>query len=59
MSKTYINEPVTDAHRKSIEAADEFWTGPKLIALLAITLGSALLLLWAMANGHVGPHVNS
>jgi hypothetical protein len=53
MAKTYINIPVTDAERAKIEKSDAFWTGPKLIALLIVTLGSALFVLWAAANGHI------
>ncbi len=53
MAKTYINIPVTDAERARIERSDAFWTGPKLIGLLVVTLGIALFVLWAAANGHI------
>lgn len=53
MAKTYINIPVTDAEMARIERSDAFWTGPKLIGLLVVTLGIALFVLWAAANGHI------
>lgn len=59
MSDTYINVPVSDAERQRIEREEATWTGPKLIALCAVTLGGALLLLWAMSNGYIGPTVHS
>ncbi|MCB9621335.1 MAG: hypothetical protein H6724_17995 [Sandaracinus sp.] len=55
MAKTYINIPVTDEEKARIERADATWTGPKLIVLLAITLGTALVVLWLAANGHIVP----
>ena len=59
MPDTYINVPVTEAERKRIEREDATWTAPRLITLCAVTLGGALLLLWAMANGYIGPTVHS
>lgn len=55
MAKTYINIPVTEAEKAKIEKSDAFWTGPKLIVLIALTLGSALVVLWLAANGHIVP----
>lgn len=55
MAKTYINIPVTDAEKARIEKADAVWTGPKLIGLLVITLGGALVVLWLAANGYIVP----
>lgn len=53
MAKTYINIPVTDEEKARIEKSDAAWTGPKLIFLTAITLGIALAVLWAAANGYI------
>ncbi len=58
MAKTYNNVPMTQAEEEKFAASDEFWTGPKLIVLCAGTLGSALVLLWAMANNIIGPTIN-
>ncbi|MCB9599373.1 MAG: hypothetical protein H6721_14295 [Sandaracinus sp.] len=55
MAKTYINIPVTDEEKARIERTDATWTGPKLIVLLALTLGTALVVLWLAANGHIVP----
>lgn len=58
MPKTYNNVPMDDADARRIEASDEFWTGPKLVALTVVTLGTALVFLWMMANNIIGPTPN-
>ena len=55
MSKTYNNVPMSDALAQSVAKSDAFWNGPRLIGLCFVTLGLALSLLWAMAEGIVGP----
>ena len=55
MSDTYNNVPMSDEMAARIEKADMFWTGPKLVVLGFVTLGVAFALLWAMADGIIGP----
>ena len=55
MAEHYNNVTMSEDAAARVKAQDAFWTGPKLIVLCAITLGAALLLLWAMANNYVGP----
>ena len=55
MSKSYINIPMTDAEKAAFEKSDAFWTGPRLVALCAVTLGCALFVLTAAAWGWIGP----
>lgn len=55
MSKSYINVPMSDAEKQAFEASDAYWTGPKLILLLAVTLSAALLLLTSLAWRWIGP----
>ncbi|MCA9531150.1 MAG: hypothetical protein KC543_13540 [Myxococcales bacterium] len=55
MSKTYNNLPMSESLAKSTEKMDAFYTGPKLIALITITLVLAFTLLWLMAADIVGP----
>jgi hypothetical protein len=55
MSDTYNNVPMSEGMAARTEKADAFWTGPKLIVLGFATLGVAFALLWAMAQGIVGP----
>lgn len=55
MSKSYINIPMTDAEKRAFEATDARWTGPRLVALCAVTLGGALFLLTSLAWGWIGP----
>ncbi len=55
MSKSYINVPMTDAEKAAFEKSDAFWTGPRLVALCAVTLGGALFLLTAAAWQWIGP----
>jgi len=59
MSKTYNNVPMSESERKRVEKQDEFWDGPKLIVLCAITLGVALTVLWLAANQYIGPTFHS
>lgn len=58
MSDTYNNVPMSDRMATKTEKEDEFWTGPKLILLGFATLGVAFALLWAMAEGIIGPTVH-
>jgi hypothetical protein len=58
MSKSYVNVPMTEAEAKQFQAQDAFWTGPKLIALCAVTLAFALALLTALAWNWIGPTFN-
>ncbi|MEM8609410.1 MAG: hypothetical protein AAGF92_20075 [Myxococcota bacterium] len=55
MAETYNNVPMSDSLEQSTAKSDAFWNGPKLIVLSFITLGASLALLWAMAEGIIGP----
>ncbi|MGB5811924.1 MAG: hypothetical protein WBG86_15400 [Polyangiales bacterium] len=55
MSDTYNNVPMSDGLNESTVKADSFWQGPKLIVLGFVTLGFCFALLWAMAEGIIGP----
>lgn len=55
MSDTYNNVPMSDAMAAKTEKEDAFWNGPKLIVLSFVTLGISFALLWAMAEGIIGP----
>ena len=55
MSETYNNVPMSDGMAARTEKEDAFWNGPKLIGLSFVTLGVAFALLWAMAQGIIGP----
>ena len=55
MSDTYNNVPMSDSMAARTEKEDTFWTGPKLIGLSFVTLGVCFALLWAMAQGIIGP----
>ena len=55
MSETYNNVPMSDSMAAKTEKEDAFWNGPKLGVLSFITLGFAFALLWAMAQGIIGP----
>ncbi len=58
MAEHYNNVTMSEKSAANVKRDDATWTGPKLIALCAVTLGAALVLLWAMANGYVGPTFN-
>ena len=55
MPETYNNVPMSDSLNEATVKADAAWNGPKLIALSFITLGLSFALLWAMAQGIIGP----
>ena len=55
MADTYNNVPMSERLAARTEKEDAFWTGPKLIFLSFVTLGVAFALLWAMAQGIIGP----
>ena len=55
MSDTYNNVPMSDSMAARTDKEDAFWTGPKLIVLSFVTLGVCFALLWAMAEGIIGP----
>lgn len=55
MPKTYVNVPMTEEQARRVAATDAAWTGPKLIALCAATLGLALTVLFLAAWGYIGP----
>ena len=55
MSETYNNVPMSDSLAESTAKADSAWNGPKLIVLGFVTLGLSFALLWAMAEGIIGP----
>ena len=52
---TYINIPMTKAEEERVRQADKFWTGPKLIGLLAVTLGVAFTVLYLSSAHVIGP----
>ncbi len=58
LKKHFNNVPMTPEDAERVENVDNSWTGPKLIALVAIALGSALVLLWMMANNIIGPTIH-
>lgn len=58
MPETYNNVPMDEPSARKVAASDKSWTGPKLVILCAITLGAALVFLWAMANNHIGPTIH-
>lgn len=53
--ETYNNVPMSDSLDRATLKADAFWNGPKLIVLSFVTLGLSFFLLWAMAEGWIGP----
>lgn len=55
MSDTYNNVPMSDSMAAKTEKEDAFWTGPKLVGLSFLTLALSFGLLWAMAEGIIGP----
>lgn len=55
MAKSYVNVPVSDELARRVAKVDESWTGPKLIVLCAVTLGTALAILFSAAWGIIGP----
>jgi hypothetical protein len=55
MSDTYNNVPMSESMAARTEKEDAFWSGPKLIGLSFVTLALAFALLWAMAEGVIGP----
>ena len=46
---------MSDAMAARTEKEDAFWTGPKLIVLSFLVLTACFALLWAMAQGIIGP----
>lgn len=55
MPETYNNVPMTEEEAKLVAERDAFWTGPRFIALTAVSLGIALLILWSAAWRKIGP----
>ncbi len=55
MPETYNNVPMSDEAAAKVARSDRFWTGPKFIILSFATLGAAFALLWACAEGIIGP----
>jgi len=55
MAETYNNVPMEDGMDERTKKEDSFWNGPKLIVLSFVTLGFCFGLLWAMAEGIIGP----
>ena len=55
MSDTYNNVPMSEGMANRTAKEDAFWNGPKLIGLSFVTLGLCFALLWAMAQGVIGP----
>lgn len=58
MSETYNNVPMNDSMAAKTEKEDTFWSGPKLVVLSFVTLALVFGLLWAMAEGIIGPEQN-
>ena len=58
MSKTYNNVPMSEAEQESVAKSDQAWSGPKLIILAFVVLGAAFTVLWASAEGIIGPQTN-
>jgi hypothetical protein len=55
MADTYNNVPMSESMAARTAREDAFWTGPKLIVLGFATLAVSFALLWAMAQGIIGP----
>ncbi len=55
MADTYNNVPMSDRMAERTEKEDAFWSGPRLVVLAFVTLGFCFALLWAMAEGVIGP----
>ncbi len=55
MPETYNNVPMTEEEAKLVAERAARWTGPRLIALCAVSLGIALLILWSAAWRKIGP----
>ena len=55
MGETFNNVPMSESMAAKTEKDDSFWNGPKLIVLSFVTLGFCVALLWAMAEGVIGP----
>ena len=55
MSDIYNNVPMNEGMAARTAKEDAFWNGPKLIVLSFVTLGISFALLWAMAQGIIGP----
>jgi hypothetical protein len=48
--KAFANVPMSEGEQKAYQQSEEFWTGPRLVALTAGTLGVALVVLYLMAQ---------
>ena len=55
MADTYNNVPMSEGMAERTVKEDTFWNGPKLVLLAFVTLGVCFALLWAMAEGIIGP----
>jgi hypothetical protein len=55
MADTYNNVPMSEGMGERTVKEDTFWNGPKLVVLGFATLGLCFALLWAMAEGIIGP----
>ena len=53
--QTYNNVPMTKEAADRVARVDAAWTGPRLIVLAFATLGIVFGLLWASAEGIIGP----
>lgn len=58
MTAPYNNVPMTDRGRHRVANNEAFWNGPRLIVLSFVVLGAAFALLWASAEGVIGPSFN-
>ena len=55
MTKPYNNVPMSEGMAERAAQQDTFWSGPKLVGLAFATLALCFGLLWAMAEGIIGP----
>ena len=45
-----VNVPLTPEQEQKVRAQDEYWTGPRYVALTAGFLGLCLVILYVLAN---------
>ncbi len=50
-----INVPVTEAEAKQLEERDLWWTGPRLVGLLLVTMSIVLTVLYVAASVSFDP----
>ncbi len=58
MADNHHNIPMTKEEADAFDAQDDAWTGPKLIALCTVVLGSALVLLYLLSINAIGPTIH-